>query len=163
MVPDLVLRGAIAGRSVVHDSFDCECGFGPQCRGPGKRAAPMDFGVDRSAAPAIADPHSRRFRRQSPMARSRGVAAHRCRRVLRARPAFKILSGPLMATPTFSDSVGQFRGLAGELVAEWRRELVRFARETLASPLARGGELVLLDVEADEAIVKLVSGEDVHE
>jgi hypothetical protein len=68
-----------------------------------------------------------------------------------------------MATPTFSDSVGQFRGLAGELVAEWRRELVRFAREALASPLARGGELVLLDVEADEAIVKLVSGEDVHE
>jgi general secretion pathway protein L len=68
-----------------------------------------------------------------------------------------------MATPTFSDSVGQFRGFAGELVSEWRRELARFVRELLASPLARGGELVLLDIEADQVIVKLASGDDVHE
>ena len=48
-----------------------------------------------------------------------------------------------MAMSTFSESVGQFRGVAGELMSEWREELVRWARELLSSPLMRGGEAVL--------------------
>jgi general secretion pathway protein L len=68
-----------------------------------------------------------------------------------------------MATPTFSDSVGQFRGLASDLLSEWRRELARFARELLAGPLARGGELVLLHVEPEQVRVDLVAGEQAFE
>ena len=58
-----------------------------------------------------------------------------------------------MAMSTFSDSVGQFRGLAGELIAEWRHELSRWARELLSSPLMRGGEAVLLDFCAGEVAI----------
>ncbi|MGH6876411.1 MAG: PilN domain-containing protein [Rhizomicrobium sp.] len=68
-----------------------------------------------------------------------------------------------MATPTLSDSVGQFRGLASELLSEWRRELVRFAHEMLETPLARGRELVLLEVAADQVRVSLLAGNRVHE
>ena len=55
-----------------------------------------------------------------------------------------------MAMSSFSDSVGQFRGVAGELLSEWRLELVRWVRELLSSPLMRGGEAVLLDFGAGE-------------
>ena len=61
-----------------------------------------------------------------------------------------------MAMPTFSDSVGQFRGVAGELVSEWRQELVRWARDLLSSPLMRGGEVVLLDFGAGEVRISIV-------
>ena len=62
-----------------------------------------------------------------------------------------------MASPSFTDSVGQFRGVAAELLAEWRLELARFIRELLASPLARGGESVLLAIGAEDVRVKLLS------
>lgn len=68
-----------------------------------------------------------------------------------------------MATPTFSESVGQFRGLAAELLAEWGRELGRFSRELLASPLVRGGEVVLLKIETDEVRVDLAATDKVLE
>ncbi|HEY2446768.1 MAG TPA: PilN domain-containing protein [Rhizomicrobium sp.] len=68
-----------------------------------------------------------------------------------------------MATPTLSNSVGEFRGIAGELLSEWRRELSHFVREALASRLVRGGELVLLGVDADQVRVNLLAGDDVHE
>src|SRR5690348_8584194 len=61
-----------------------------------------------------------------------------------------------MAMSTFSESVGQFRGVAGELISEWREELVRWARELLSSPLMRGGEAVLLDFGAGEVRVGVV-------
>jgi len=61
-----------------------------------------------------------------------------------------------MAMSTFSESVGQFRGVAGELMSEWREELVRWARELLSSPLMRGGEAVLLDFGAGEVRVGIV-------
>lgn len=62
-----------------------------------------------------------------------------------------------MASPSFSDSVGQFRGVAAELLAEWRFELSRFIHELLASPLARGGESVLLAIGAEDVRVKLLA------
>lgn len=68
-----------------------------------------------------------------------------------------------MATPTLSESVGQFRGLAAELLAEWQHELARFLREFLASPLVRGGEVVLLRIEADELRVDLAAGDKIYE
>jgi general secretion pathway protein L len=68
-----------------------------------------------------------------------------------------------MATPSFSDSVGQFRGIASELLSEWRHELARFAREMLDTPLTRGGELVLLEVAAEQVRVNLLSGTSVQE
>lgn len=63
-----------------------------------------------------------------------------------------------MAMSTFSDSVGHFRGVAGELISEWRQELVRWAREILSSPLMRGGEAVLLDFGAGEIGIGVVGG-----
>ena len=63
-----------------------------------------------------------------------------------------------MASPSLSESVGQFRGLAAELISEWRFELSRFARQLLASPFARGGESVLLAIGTDDVVIKLVSG-----
>lgn len=63
-----------------------------------------------------------------------------------------------MAMSSFSDSVGQFRGVAGELVSEWRQELVRWVRELLSSPLMRGGEAVLLDFAAGEVRIGVVGG-----
>jgi general secretion pathway protein L len=68
-----------------------------------------------------------------------------------------------MATPTLSESVGQFRGLAAELFAEWRYELTRFARELVASPLVRGGEVVVLRIEADNVRVDLAAADNVYE
>jgi len=68
-----------------------------------------------------------------------------------------------MATPTFSDSFGAFRGVAAELLSEWRHELAGFARETFATRLARGGQLVLISIEATQVRVSLVSGDSVHE
>ncbi|HEY3779323.1 MAG TPA: PilN domain-containing protein [Rhizomicrobium sp.] len=68
-----------------------------------------------------------------------------------------------MATPTLSDSVVQFRDVASELLSEWRSELARFAREMLASPLARGGEFVVLAVAAEQVRVKLAAGSSVRE
>jgi len=61
-----------------------------------------------------------------------------------------------MAMSSFSDSVGQFRGVASELISEWRQELVRWARELLSSPLMRGGEAVLLDFAAGEVRISVV-------
>jgi general secretion pathway protein L len=61
-----------------------------------------------------------------------------------------------MATPTLSVSVGQFRGVAGELLTEWRQELVRWVRELLSSPLMRGGEIVLLDFGTGEVRISIV-------
>jgi hypothetical protein len=61
-----------------------------------------------------------------------------------------------MAMSTFSESVGQFRGAAGELIAEWRDELVHWTRELLSSPLMRGGEAVLLDFGAGEVKIGVV-------
>jgi general secretion pathway protein L len=68
-----------------------------------------------------------------------------------------------MATPTLSDSVGQFRSVASELLSEWRDELARFARELLASPLARGGELVVLELAAEQVRIKLATGDSSRE
>lgn len=68
-----------------------------------------------------------------------------------------------MATQTFSDSVGQFRSVASDLVAEWKSELVRFAREVLANPLARGSEFVVLQFAAEQVRAKLLSGERARE
>ena len=67
-----------------------------------------------------------------------------------------------MAMSSFSDSVGQFRGVAGELVSEWRQELVRWARELLSSPLMRGGEAVLLDFAAGEVRISVVGAGSVE-
>ncbi|HEX9158802.1 MAG TPA: PilN domain-containing protein [Rhizomicrobium sp.] len=61
-----------------------------------------------------------------------------------------------MAASTFSDSVGQFRGIVGDLVFEWRQELGRWSRELLASPLMRGGESVLLDFGTGEIRIGVV-------
>jgi general secretion pathway protein L len=61
-----------------------------------------------------------------------------------------------MAMSTFSESVGQFRGVAGELISEWRDELVRWTRDLLSSPLMRGGEAVLLDFGAGEVRIGVV-------
>jgi general secretion pathway protein L len=63
-----------------------------------------------------------------------------------------------MATPTLTESLGTFRGLASELFAEWRRELAALAREILASPLVRGAEFVALRVEPEEVRAILFSG-----
>jgi len=63
-----------------------------------------------------------------------------------------------MATPTLTESIGTFRGLASELIAEWRRELVGLARGILASPLARGTEFVVLQDGPEEVRAVLVSG-----
>src|SRR5579871_3526424 len=67
-----------------------------------------------------------------------------------------------MASPTFSDSVGQFRGVAAELLAEWRYELARWVRELLSSPWMRGGEVVQLNVGAGEVRVDVVASEKVE-
>jgi general secretion pathway protein L len=61
-----------------------------------------------------------------------------------------------MAMSTFSDSVGQFRGVAAELLAEWREELFGWARDLLSSPWMRGGEAVLLDFGGGEVRVGVV-------
>ena len=63
-----------------------------------------------------------------------------------------------MATPTFTETLGTFRGLASELFAEWREELAALGREVLASPLARGTELVVLQVAPEGVRAVLVSG-----
>jgi general secretion pathway protein L len=63
-----------------------------------------------------------------------------------------------MATPTFTESLGTFRELASELVAEWRRELAAIVRQALASPLARGTEFVVLQVAPEDVRAVLVSG-----
>ncbi|HEX3666359.1 MAG TPA: PilN domain-containing protein [Rhizomicrobium sp.] len=63
-----------------------------------------------------------------------------------------------MASPTITESFGSFRGLASELLAEWWRELGNMVRDVLASPLARGTEYVLLQVEPEEVRAVLVSG-----
>lgn len=68
-----------------------------------------------------------------------------------------------MASPTFSDSVGQFRDVASELLSEWRAELALFAREILSGPLARGGELVVLEVAAEAVRIKLAAGDSTRE
>jgi general secretion pathway protein L len=62
----------------------------------------------------------------------------------------------MMATSTFTESVGQFRGVATELLSEWRRELAHSARKLLSSPAMRGGEVVLLDFDNNEIRVNLV-------
>jgi general secretion pathway protein L len=64
-----------------------------------------------------------------------------------------------MATPTLTESLGTFRGLASELLAEWRHELAGIVRGMLASPLARGTEFVVLQVAPEEVRAVLVSGE----
>jgi general secretion pathway protein L len=61
-----------------------------------------------------------------------------------------------MATSSFSGSVGQFRGVAAELLTEWRQELARWARELLSHPWMRAGEVVLLDFGAGEVRVDVV-------
>ena len=68
-----------------------------------------------------------------------------------------------MATPTFTESIGSFRGLAAELFAEWRHELAGVARGILSSPLARGTEFVVLQMEAQEVRILLVSGGRIRE
>jgi len=67
-----------------------------------------------------------------------------------------------MAMSTFSESVGQFRGVAGELISEWRDELVHWTRELLSSPLMRGGEAVLLDFGAGEVGISVVDAGNVE-
>jgi general secretion pathway protein L len=67
-----------------------------------------------------------------------------------------------MTMSTFSDSVGQFRGAAADLIAEWREELAHWARELLSSPWMRGGEIVLLDFDNGEVRISLVGGDKVE-
>jgi Tfp pilus assembly protein PilN len=67
-----------------------------------------------------------------------------------------------MATSTFAGSVGQFRGVAAELIAEWRQELAHWVRELLSSPWMRGGEVVLLDFGNGEVRINLVSGHNIE-
>lgn len=68
-----------------------------------------------------------------------------------------------MASPTLSDSVGQFRGMASDLLSEWRAELSRLAGDLLSGPLARGGELVVLEFAAEQVRIKLVAGDGTRE
>ncbi len=68
-----------------------------------------------------------------------------------------------MATPTLTDSFGSFRGLASELLAEWRRELAGVVRDVLASPLARGTECVVLQIAPEEVRVLLDSAGHMQE
>src|ERR1700683_624043 len=63
-----------------------------------------------------------------------------------------------MAMPTLTESLGTFRGLASDLLAEWWRELAEIARRVLASPMARGREFVVLQVASEEVRAVLVSG-----
>jgi general secretion pathway protein L len=67
-----------------------------------------------------------------------------------------------MATSTFSNSVVQFRGVAAELIAEWRQELSHWARELLSSPWMRGGEVVRLDFGNGEVRINLVGGDKIE-
>jgi general secretion pathway protein L len=62
-----------------------------------------------------------------------------------------------MATPTITESLGTFRGIVSELLAEWWRELSALARGMLASPLARGTEIVVLQVAPEEVRAVLIS------
>jgi general secretion pathway protein L len=68
-----------------------------------------------------------------------------------------------MATPTISDSLGNFRDTASELLSEWRRELAALARQILASPLAHGREFVVLEIAAEGVRVNLVAGSKTNE
>ncbi|MGH6889943.1 MAG: PilN domain-containing protein [Rhizomicrobium sp.] len=68
-----------------------------------------------------------------------------------------------MASQTFSDSVGQFRSVATELLSEWRAELARFGAEMLSGPLARGGERVVLEVAGEQVRIKLAAGNTARE
>ena len=64
-----------------------------------------------------------------------------------------------MATTTFTESIGQLRGIAAELLSEWREELGRAGAELLSSPLMRGGEVVLLDFDGDEVLINVAAHE----
>lgn len=62
-----------------------------------------------------------------------------------------------MPAPSFSDSVGQFRSVAAELLAEWRIEIARVVRGLLASSWARGGAVVVLEIESEQVRIKLLA------
>ncbi len=68
-----------------------------------------------------------------------------------------------MTTPNLSDSVGELRGAAADLFAEWRSELGGFARTHFAGRLDEGTRYVLIDVRETGALVKVVTGDAVSE
>ena len=67
-----------------------------------------------------------------------------------------------MASSTFTESVGQFRGVAADLLAEWRHELAHSVQKLLSSPVMRGVEVVLLDFDNGEVRVNLVGRDTIR-